>query len=75
MTDQHSNPLACPADFGKLSPTVAMAIGNMSADQRDVFDYEYRRAKRSTVVMVLLAYCSPSSSSFSTRPGWASSTG
>ncbi|MCY4163023.1 MAG: TM2 domain-containing protein [bacterium] len=48
-----------PADFSKLSPTVAMAIGNMSAGQRDVFDHEYRRAKRSTVVMVLLAVLFP----------------
>ena len=48
-----------PADFGILSPTVAMAIGNMTPDQRDIFDYEYRKKKRSLGAMMALAILFP----------------
>ena len=51
--------LTLPADFGKLSPTVAMAIGNMTPDQRDIFDYEYRKKKRSLGAMMALAILFP----------------
>lgn len=48
-----------PADFGILSPTVAMAIGNMTPDQRDIFDFEYRKKKRSLGAMMALAILFP----------------
>ncbi len=56
---EHNQLTTLPADFGKLSPTVAMAIGNMTPDQRDIFDYEYRKKKRSLGAMMTLAILFP----------------
>ena len=48
-----------PADYDKLSPTVTLALRNMSQQQRDIFEHEYQRRKRDTVLMVVLAVLFP----------------
>ena len=60
MTDpQQPDATTLPPEFAKLSPTVAMALGNMTVQQRDIFNHEYRKARRNTPVMVLLAVLLP----------------
>ena len=61
VTDHTQQPslTTLPPGLGKLSPTIAMALGNMTDHERDIFDHEYRKARRNTPPMVLLAVLLP----------------
>ncbi len=61
MTDStNAEPaVALPSGIGKLSPTVAMALGNMTPQERDIFDHEYGKRRQGVAAVVVLGVLFP----------------
>ena len=51
--------VALPSGIGKLSLTVAMALGNMTPQERDIFDHEYGKRRQGVAAVVVLAVLFP----------------